>query len=402
MISFVRKLVYIFGLFLALYIGWQLYVYIFDRSCPVVEVVGLEDGGFYSGDIACSICGTHRYKVANLGIWLDGHTLAEQVKVGSRSFDRPLEIPTRTIAQGKHNLMIETVDGTYHRNKTVKQIAFNVDNMPLQGAFIRPETDCKVFQGRILHIPIQFNKPVKQVKVKVFSKEFNAVPELDGSVIYECFIPVGCEEKVSEYPFELVAKDYVDNILTLNGSMAVAAYPFKRQVLHKIDTERFEEEKKLGKSEKVLSELLIELSQKSSAQKLWRGVFYKPLNMTAVMCDFGTKRITQERGCYIHAAIDVIGLLKTVVWAPQDGVVVIKDRFEVTGNTVAIDHGCSVITILCHLDKFADINVGDKISRGNPVGIMGKTGYATGDHLHWEMRVHNTPVDPMQWTKQDF
>ena len=58
-----------------------------------------------------------------------------------------------------------------------------------------------------------------------------------------------------------------------------------------------------------------------------------------------------------------------------------------------------ILTLLFHLENYSNINVGDAVKRGNPVGTMGKTGYATGYHLHWEMRINNTPVDPLQWIK---
>ena len=82
--------------------------------------------------------------------------------------------------------------------------------------------------------------------------------------------------------------------------------------------------------------------------------------------------------------------------------VVIKDSFERYGNTIVIDHGFGVVTLYCHLDSFGDINIGDRIEKGNRIGVMGKTGYATNDHLHWEMLVNNVAVDPMQWTKIIF
>jgi murein DD-endopeptidase MepM/ murein hydrolase activator NlpD len=55
-----------------------------------------------------------------------------------------------------------------------------------------------------------------------------------------------------------------------------------------------------------------------------------------------------------------------------------------------------------HLEDFANINVGDKVAMGRPVGTLGKTGHATGYHLHWEMRINNIPIDPMQWTREIF
>lgn len=104
----------------------------------------------------------------------------------------------------------------------------------------------------------------------------------------------------------------------------------------------------------------------------------------------------------MHKALDVINLPKSVVWATQDGVVALKERYDVSGNTVVIDHGHGILSLFYHLDDFADLEVGQKIAQGKPVGTLGKTGYATGYHLHWEMRVRNNPVDPMQWTQETF
>ncbi|MFC1845664.1 M23 family metallopeptidase, partial [Candidatus Dependentiae bacterium] len=80
----------------------------------------------------------------------------------------------------------------------------------------------------------------------------------------------------------------------------------------------------------------------------------------------------------------------------------IKDRFVHSGNTVVVDHGWGILSMYFHLDDFANIEVGKKLAQGNPVGTIGQTGYAKGYHLHWELRVKNTAVDPMQWTKQSF
>ena len=93
---------------------------------------------------------------------------------------------------------------------------------------------------------------------------------------------------------------------------------------------------------------------------------------------------------------------KSVVWATQNGVVVHKGRYASSGNTVVVDHGWGLLSLFFHLEDIADIKVGTKVAKGNPLGTIGKTGYATGYHLHWEMRINNIPVDPMQWTKQNF
>ena len=145
-----------------------------------------------------------------------------------------------------------------------------------------------------------------------------------------------------------------------------------------------------------------ELLKKSPHEKLWRGPFCAPIDVARVTCDFGTIRTTQEKGRYMHKGLDLANAPKSVVWAPHDGIVVHKERYAFTGNTVIIDHGWGILSLFFHLDNFADIQVGQKVAKGNPIGTLGKTGYATGYHLHWEMRVNNVQVDPMQWTKTNF
>jgi murein DD-endopeptidase MepM/ murein hydrolase activator NlpD len=61
-----------------------------------------------------------------------------------------------------------------------------------------------------------------------------------------------------------------------------------------------------------------------------------------------------------------------------------------------------VLSLFFHLHDFAPIAVGDTVKKGNPIGTIGMTGYASGFHLHWEQRVNMIAIDPMQWTKQDF
>ena len=71
-----------------------------------------------------------------------------------------------------------------------------------------------------------------------------------------------------------------------------------------------------------------------------------------------------------------------------------------SGNTVVLEHGMGVHSHYYHLNDFAEIEVGDVIGKGVKIGRMGKTGYATGYHLHWEVRIDNVAVDPLEWTEK--
>ena len=197
------------------------------------------------------------------------------------------------------------------------------------------------------------------------------------------------------------AEDTVGNQLSLEKTIEIVQFNFKKHTLT-ISEEKMHMEESLVSESKDLEKIMAELTKQSPAIKLWKGPFTTPLDIVRITCDFGTIRTTQRKGRYAHKAIDVINAPRSVIWAPQDGIVVLKERFLYSGNTVVIDHGMGILSLFGHLDEFAKINVKDHIKKGNPIGTLGKTGYASGYHLHWEMRINNIHIDPMQWTKTSF
>lgn len=382
-------------------LGWSGYHYFLDTHYPEIEIKSIAEGGYYGGEAHAIIAGSDAYKVSDISIWLDGNELLNKYRINSASFEHPFVIPTKTLPQGKHTLRVEATNGTYARHKIVKELAFFVDNEPLQGAFIRPESDLKVFQGRTLHVQFQVNKEIKIAHVNALSQTFDCFAESKNARIYECFIPVSCEENPNEYLLSLDIVDKVGNSLALASKFQVVSFPFRKQQLN-VDANKVKKEKELALANEEFERAVESLSKKSPQEKLWHGTFYPPIEITGVSTEFGTIRTTQEKGRYVHKAVDVLNTPKSVVWAPQNGVVVLKDRYALSGNTVVIDHGLGILSMFFHLDDFSDIKVGDIIKRGNPIGTLGKTGYASGYHLHWEMRINNIAVDPMQWIKPTF
>lgn len=389
------------GLIVVSFAGWKSYHYFFDNHTPDLTLIGIESNHYYADDIHCSLVAHDTYKISDISIWLDGKQLINKFKINATTCEHPFFIATRTLSNGIHTLKAEAINATYHKNKTVLEVPFFVDNIPLQAALIRPESDYKVFQGRTLHIQFQVNKEIKSAVVHALSNNYHAFQEAKNSPIYECFIPITCEEIPNEYLLTVDILDHVGNTLILEAKFQVVAFQFKKQTLH-VDSEKVQEEKDAGIAAAQLEADLERLLQQSPQQKLWQGVFYPPIDIKGISTDYGTVRTTQERGRYAHKAVDVLNTPKSVVWATQDGIVIIKNRYGHSGNTIVIDHGYGIVSLFFHLDTFADLNVGDKIKRGNPIGTLGKTGYASGYHLHWEMRINNIPVDPLQWIKPNF
>ena len=84
------------------------------------------------------------------------------------------------------------------------------------------------------------------------------------------------------------------------------------------------------------------------------------------------------------------------IYAAAAGVVVFSGPLTVRGNATIIDHGLGVFSAYYHQEEFK-VNVGDKVSQGQLIGIMGHTGRVTGPHLHFEVWVNGIQVQPLDW-----
>jgi murein DD-endopeptidase MepM/ murein hydrolase activator NlpD len=111
--------------------------------------------------------------------------------------------------------------------------------------------------------------------------------------------------------------------------------------------------------------------------------------------NFGTRSIFNGEPRAPHAGVDFRGATGTPIAAPAGGRVVLAEDLFFTGQTVVIDHGLGVYSLLAHLSRI-DVAPGQALARGDVVGLLGATGRVTGPHLHWTVRAGNARVDPLR------
>lgn len=96
----------------------------------------------------------------------------------------------------------------------------------------------------------------------------------------------------------------------------------------------------------------------------------------------------------LHAGVDFDGDIGDTVTAARDGLVISADyNTGGYGLTIIIDHGSGLTTLYAHLSA-VDVEVGDRVERGDSIGAIGASGNVTGSHLHFETREHGVAVDP--------
>lgn len=136
-------------------------------------------------------------------------------------------------------------------------------------------------------------------------------------------------------------------------------------------------------------------------QKLWEGVFLRP-TQGRVTDAFGTKRTPDGGKTFTtyHEGLDLGDWMGTPVKAANTGRVALARPLHVRGNGVVIDHGMGIFTGYYHMSRLA-VQEGNVVHKGDIIGYVGETGYATGPHLHFEVRVDNQYVDPNEWLVRD-
>ncbi|HEX6663212.1 MAG TPA: peptidoglycan DD-metalloendopeptidase family protein [Gaiellaceae bacterium] len=96
----------------------------------------------------------------------------------------------------------------------------------------------------------------------------------------------------------------------------------------------------------------------------------------------------------LHAGIDIAVPVGTPIHAAASGTVALAGWVDGYGNYTCIDHGGGLATCYAHQSSLA-VSVGTHVTQGQVIGYSGNTGHSTGPHLHFEVRINGTPVDPL-------
>lgn len=141
------------------------------------------------------------------------------------------------------------------------------------------------------------------------------------------------------------------------------------------------------------------LATGSRPEMLWTEAFAQ-LGNTQVESRFADRRTyffgDREIDRQVHLGFDLASVRQAPVLAANTGVVVFADFLGIYGNCVILDHGLGVQSLYAHLSTLG-VKDGDRVEKGAELGRTGITGLAGGDHLHFTMLVHGTPVNPVEW-----
>ena len=139
-----------------------------------------------------------------------------------------------------------------------------------------------------------------------------------------------------------------------------------------------------------------------SEMPLWEGVFQIPVTNTVVTAPYGDAR-SYNGGPFdiYHSGIDLSGRIGTPILSSANGTVVFTGTLKLRGQTVIVDHGVGVMSAYFHMSEIF-VNGGDSVIQGQLLGAGGSTGFSTGPHLHWDLRILDVPINGEKWLEIPF
>jgi len=126
------------------------------------------------------------------------------------------------------------------------------------------------------------------------------------------------------------------------------------------------------------------------------GFFALPVPGAPITQPFGPNVDPFTGAAGFHPGIDFGAPTGTPIHAAGDGVIVYAGLESGYGNYTCINHGGGIATCYAHQSVIL-VKVGDQVKRGQVIGLVGTTGYSTGPHLHFEVRINGQVTNPLPW-----
>ncbi len=158
------------------------------------------------------------------------------------------------------------------------------------------------------------------------------------------------------------------------------------------------DKRKVNPNKNDMARITRERPQITNAFKHWRDAEDINLRFIAPVDgvqsgSFGSRRVFNKQPRRPHSGMDIAAAEGSPIIAPSAGKVIETGDYFFNGKSVFVDHGQGVITMYCHLSEI-EVQKDQWVNTRDRLGKVGKTGRATGAHLHWTVSLNNTRVDP--------
>ena len=259
------------------------------------------------------------------------------------------------------------------------------------GVKIEPES---VGQGKTLVIYLESSQTLKDPKADFLGRKVKFY-EI-GENNYRAIIGIPLVTKPGRYNILFRIKTKEGLRVEWKETVQIKRTVFKKEAIS-IPPEKSKHltSKYLGKE----GEEIRKVYKKEELEQLWKRRFILPAK-GRISSSFGAYRVYNKgKASWGHRGVDIANKEGTEVLAPNSGIIFLSKDMRVHGGTIIISHGQGIFSIFSHL-KERRVKKGEEVERGQLIGTMGRTGLATGSHLHWGLCASGIVVDPLEWTKR--
>ena len=268
---------------------------------------------------------------------------------------------------------------------------FTVAAPRVQGVEAAISLQARAFQpGELVIVTVVVPRQATAVRITAFGHQMPAF-ETASPGKWKALVGIDLDQAPGDYPVKVETLAGADIVKTMERPLVVKSkrFPTRRLTVNPNFvnpppevTARIERE----------SALMNDVYGHSERSRLWQ-TFVRPVPGEANSA-FGTRSIFNGEPRNPHSGADFLSGAGTPIEAPASGKIVVARDLYFSGNTVVIDHGLNVFSLLAHMSRI-DVHEGATVRSGDVVGLVGATGRVTGPHLHWSLRVGSARVDPL-------
>lgn len=251
-------------------------------------------------------------------------------------------------------------------------------------------------QGEIFPLKLQLKEPVDSAVGKFLDQQIHFYETADRH--YAALVGIDLDQAPGPHSLEVTwkrgeatgAESYLIEVLQASFGTENLKLPKGMVDLDPPTLARVEKEQRQQK----------EVFDLSIPRKLWEGEFLRPVE-GKIAGTFGLRRLMNGQPRNPHTGEDITAPEGTPVVAANTGKVILVGDFYFNGHSVIIDHGLGLFSMYFHLSK-ATVKEGEPVKKGEQIGLVGKSGRATGPHLHWGMRLNGARVNPFSLVEKDL
>jgi len=268
------------------------------------------------------------------------------------------------------------------------------DQSPIPNVSAISFNNLPIIQGETLQLEIISSTP-GEFSGTFNDKELHFFTE-DGETYYS-FLGIHALEEPAAYPLKIILTSEDGSTSTFEQLVLLEAGGYGNEWVNV--PEDYLDETVIREEDEYLYQIL----NKFTPERYWDGLFQYPVDEPCINSQFGQRRDYNNGGLFFyHTGMDFgVCAPNLNIYAPAAGKVVLAEELTIKGKAILIDHGWGVFSGYWHMSEF-NVSVGDFVQPGDLLGQIGNTGRSAGPHLHFEIDISGTPVNPMTWLSQEF